>query len=152
MKKVTFTCADLEIGKCYDVVTLSRACYTNVTLVSKVKFRYDFRDSSDLSMLLAIYSSDIGPGRYAEVYVPGLGERVHDLRKTIDLYKRQKPRFENLRERGYKVESRPMGSGGVGQVRVIEKEIRVQVGAAYTKWGYAMCVILPIDVIKTAAV
>jgi cysteine sulfinate desulfinase/cysteine desulfurase-like protein len=53
-----------------------------------------------------------------------------------------KKRVKKLEEMGYIVEERPMGSGGLLQVRYLKKEIRVQIGFGRGEYNYAMCVIV----------
>lgn len=71
--------------------------------------------------------------------------------KTTDLKNIQKVVRENrlvsdrvikLREMGYIVEERPMGSGGVLQVKELKNETRIQVGYGKGKHNYAYAVII----------
>lgn len=50
--------------------------------------------------------------------------------------------FEKLRSLGFTVEQKPMGSGGVFQVKNIKGSTRVQIGYAHGRHNYAYCVIL----------
>ena len=50
-------------------------------------------------------------------------------------------RVNELRKKGYVVVERSMGSGGVGQIKVLKNEIRIQIGYGHGKHNYAMCVI-----------
>ncbi len=50
-------------------------------------------------------------------------------------------RQDALIKLGYNVGERPMGSGGVGQMKKINNEVRIQIGYGHAKHNYAMCVI-----------
>lgn len=47
-----------------------------------------------------------------------------------------------LRSKGFRVEERPMGSGGKGSVKIVSGETRIQIGYGHGRYNYAMCVIL----------
>ena len=51
-------------------------------------------------------------------------------------------RVIKLREMGYTVEERAIGSGGVMQVKELKSETRIQVGYGKGKYNYAYAVIL----------
>ena len=51
-------------------------------------------------------------------------------------------RISDLEKAGYDVKECAMGSGGVGNVKFLNNEIRVQIGYGHGKRNYAMCVIL----------
>ena len=51
-------------------------------------------------------------------------------------------RIKDLKVAGYFIKECSMGSGGVGQVKIMSDEIRVQIGFGHGKYNYAMCVIL----------
>lgn len=51
-------------------------------------------------------------------------------------------RVEALRKIGYRVESRPMGKGGVFQIKKINNEVRIQIGYGTGKCNDAMAVII----------
>jgi len=51
-------------------------------------------------------------------------------------------RIDILLKKGFIIRERAMGPGGVGSVKLISNEMRVQIGCAKGKYNYAMCVIL----------
>lgn len=142
---------NLKVGKQYDLVYRSGGLYKDYYfegVFGELVGRYIFTDTlsrtGNSKLKISIPPYDLGPDKDCEVYEPGIGAQVSDIRNAyIKEYRLIKDRKEALTIAGYVVESRPMGPGGVGQVRTTQKEIRIQIGAAYTKWGYAMCVILP---------
>lgn len=66
-----------------------------------------------------------------------------DIKKVITEHRIIEARTQALKALGYEVRTCPMGSGGVGQIRYLEKEIRVQYGAGFTRYNKAWAVILP---------
>lgn len=54
-----------------------------------------------------------------------------------------KDRREHLKSCGFEVATKPMGSGGIGQVKIMSDHYRVQVGYGVSKHNYALCVIVP---------
>lgn len=54
---------------------------------------------------------------------------------------RMKDRFAYLRANGLSIAVRPMGSGGVGQVKKAAGETRTQVSAGWGRFNYAYVVI-----------
>ncbi len=76
------------------------------------------------------------------------------LQKHIDMYQehimqqiagitRIQKRVDYLRSKGYSVNEYPMGSGGVGQVKVMSDHIRIQIGYGHGKHNYAYAVVIP---------
>lgn len=51
-------------------------------------------------------------------------------------------RVKQLRQLGFRVEEKPMGSGGVLQIKKMKSETRVQIGYGHGRNNYAMTVIL----------
>lgn len=51
-------------------------------------------------------------------------------------------RVKQLRQLGFRVEEKPMGSGGVLQIKKLKSETRVQIGYGRGRNNYAMTVIL----------
>lgn len=51
-------------------------------------------------------------------------------------------RVAKLRELGFNVEEKPMGSGGVLQVKKLVSETRIQIGYGHGRNNYAMTVVL----------
>jgi hypothetical protein len=51
-------------------------------------------------------------------------------------------RVAKLRSLGFNVEEKPMGSGGVLQVKKLSSETRVQIGYGHGRNNYAMAVVL----------
>jgi hypothetical protein len=51
-------------------------------------------------------------------------------------------RENELLKKGFKVEERRCGSGGVGRIIEMKRETRVQIGYGHGKWNYASCVIV----------
>lgn len=50
-------------------------------------------------------------------------------------------RVETLSRKGFVIAERPMGRGGVGKVKRLQDEVRVQISAGYGRYNYAKCVI-----------
>lgn len=65
-----------------------------------------------------------------------------DITNAVNTYRLIKDRIAALTEKGFRVEIRPMGSGGVLQVRQASGETRVQIGYGRGRWNYAPVVIL----------
>jgi len=67
---------------------------------------------------------------------------IEDITKAVNNYRLIKDRIAALSAKGYRVEIRPMGPGGVFQVRQASGETRVQIGYGRGRWNYAPVVIL----------
>jgi hypothetical protein len=68
-----------------------------------------------------------------------------DIEKIEAICKKERnlaARVGLLCKEGYKVSERPMGSGGVLQVKETASEIRIQVSSAWGRYNYAHCVII----------
>jgi hypothetical protein len=134
----------LTIGAAYDLV-YRNGNFTRCILVEirtrELNGKY-YTYELFFSNYATVRIDDIGIGRYCEIYPEGVGVQVHEIRKCVKDNRLKLKIYELLQVAGYNVDSRSMGSGGVGQVRLTRKEIRIQVGAAYTKWGRAMCVVI----------
>lgn len=76
----------------------------------------------------------------------------NSLEKTVqkDVFKAQS-KFRNVTKRneyleslGYEIERKPMGSGGVGQIKEMTnlKEFRVQTSYGIGTYNYAYCIII----------
>lgn len=70
------------------------------------------------------------------------------IMKVVNSHRLVDDRVSALDKLGYCVNCLPMGTGGVGQVKVMTRlnEIRIQVGYSVGRHNYAMCVVL--DIIK----
>jgi putative component of toxin-antitoxin plasmid stabilization module len=55
---------------------------------------------------------------------------------------RIKNRIAALNAAGFTTDIRPMGSGGIGNVKTVNGETRLQVSYGWGKWNYAHVVIL----------
>lgn len=139
------TASDLQVGERYDLVFRNGMLRRNIQVVDisdrLIMYRLDYPETVHV---YNINRTDVGPGQYCEIYPAGIGQTIHDIRErhVVDI-RLIKDRVAALKTAGYCVEPRAMGSGGVGQVRITKKEIRVQIGCGYTRWNNAMCVILP---------
>lgn len=69
-------------------------------------------------------------------------EKINQIRKIINENRSLKDRYLNLEAAGYSIEERHMGSGGVGQVKTLKTETRVQIESGHGRYNYANCVIL----------
>ena len=68
-------------------------------------------------------------------------ENTNLINSIIAKYYFVKDRERELHKLGFKIEKLPMGSGGVGQVKHLQKESRLQIGYGVTRHNYASCVI-----------
>lgn len=67
---------------------------------------------------------------------------LKNIQKVVSDNRLVSDRVEKLREMGYTVEERLMGSGGVLQVKEMKKETRIQIGYGKGKYNYAYAVII----------
>ena len=68
-------------------------------------------------------------------------ENAKLIKTVISKFYFVKDREKELQKLGFKIEIVPMGSGGVGQVKYLQKETRLQIGYGVTRHNYASCVI-----------
>lgn len=65
------------------------------------------------------------------------------VNQTISTYTKIDDRVRVLENLGFTIEEKPMGSGGVGQVKTMKSgETRIQIGCGHGRNNYAKCVIL----------
>ena len=69
---------------------------------------------------------------------------TNDINNAIAQNARVSDRAAALEAKGYKVNRVPMGSGGVGQTKVMSDHIRIQIGYGTGRHNYAQAVILPL--------
>lgn len=63
--------------------------------------------------------------------------------RAIEQYRKIDERIKVLENLGFTIEEKPMGSGGVGQVKAMKSgEVRIQIGCGHGRHNYAKCVIL----------
>ena len=72
---------------------------------------------------------------YKKAQIKIIRHAILNFRKIID-------RCVFLHERSIGTDIKPMGSGGVGQVRIINGKIHIQIGYGKGQWNYAMCAII----------
>lgn len=66
-----------------------------------------------------------------------------EVKNAINNFHFVKERVNYLQDKlGVEIDERPMGSGGVGQIKEMANEIRIQIGYGKSKYNYAMCVIV----------
>ena len=68
-------------------------------------------------------------------------KRVKEVKEIIANHKRVIKREDELFYKGYTIRECPMGSGGVGQIVELMKEIRIQIGYGHGRNNYAKAVI-----------
>lgn len=137
--------SDLKENQVYDILTRALVLFDSMEFLGTVKPN-NVRTASFVSKngnILEFNTIDAGPTSYWRIYPEGIGKQLQDITTSyIKSIRLQKDRFEALHNAGYVLEPRAMGAGGVGQIRATKKEIRIQVGAGYTRYNQAMCVIL----------
>ena len=67
-------------------------------------------------------------------------ESVVEIKQIIAKHRSISARENELLEKGYNVMECAMGSGGVGQVKKIKNEVRVQIESGHGRCNYAKCV------------
>ena len=67
---------------------------------------------------------------------------MKEISKVIKDNRLIKDRETVLFHMGYTISEKAMGSGGVGQVKTLKTEIRIQIGSGHGRQNYAKCVIL----------
>jgi len=65
-----------------------------------------------------------------------------EIMNVVNKHNRVINRENELMEMGYCVAERRMGSGGVGQIKNLKNEIRIQIGYGHTGNNYASCIII----------
>jgi len=71
-----------------------------------------------------------------------LSQNMQTIYQVINSCKRVSERIESLESKGFIVDEKPMGSGGVGQVQQMADHYRVQISAGYGRNNYAKVVLL----------
>lgn len=69
----------------------------------------------------------------------------YDILKIKEVIKNNRliaDRENKLKEMGYTIETRAMGTGGVGQVEKLKSESRMQIGYGSGRYNYAKVVIM----------
>ena len=66
-----------------------------------------------------------------------------EIAEIIEGHRRLTERYQALRDAGYVLSKRKCFKGGVGAIKYMAKETRVQAGTTGWGNGYYMCVILP---------
>lgn len=67
---------------------------------------------------------------------------MKQINEVIKKHRFVKDRVIELEKMGFQVEIHPLGSGGVGQVKEMLTEYRVQIGYGRSRYNYAYCVII----------
>ena len=70
-------------------------------------------------------------------------ETYRSIMENAKKYRLISERRKHLKKCGFHVETKPMGSGGIGQVKKMSDHYRIQVGYGVSKHNYALCVIVP---------
>lgn len=131
---------DLKIGEEYIAIHRSGKTHELVTVeeITEHSIRMSVQHIDSRMMWSR---NTVGPGRMLSIYSLAIGHYLIKIYPVLKL-KKVKERLQELRDAGFIVEPRAMGSGGVGQVRTTRDEVRIQVAAGYSKYNSAMCVIL----------
>ena len=69
-------------------------------------------------------------------------QTVNEVKTIISKHRLVSDRVNELNEKGYIVNECAMGSGGVGQIKTLKDEVRIQIGYGHGKHNYAKCVII----------
>ena len=69
-------------------------------------------------------------------------QEVKEVKTIISKHRLVKDRVKELYKNGYNIEECAMGSGGVGQIKTLKNEVRIQVGYGHGRYNYAKCVII----------
>jgi len=64
------------------------------------------------------------------------------IMKVVEKHRLVEDRVNDLESNGFTVEKVPMGSGGIGQIKEMQNEYRIQIGYGQTKHNYAHAVII----------
>ena len=67
-------------------------------------------------------------------------QTVNEVKTIISKHRLVSDRVNELSKNGYNIKECAMGSGGVGQIKVLKDEVRIQVGFGHGKHNYAKCV------------
>lgn len=68
---------------------------------------------------------------------------LNRIMKVVNSHWKVADRKKELEKMGYKVEWLPMGSGGVGSIRYVNKQTRIQIGYGQGRYNYAFAVCIP---------
>jgi len=66
---------------------------------------------------------------------------ISTINKVVNKHRLVDDRVDELESKGFQVAKKPMGSGGVGQIKETKSEIRYQIGYGTGKHNYAYAVI-----------
>lgn len=69
-------------------------------------------------------------------------KEIRAVKNIIKKHRLISKRVEELRKKGFNVQEKSMGPGGVGQVKFLAGETRVQVSYGHGKHNYATVVVL----------
>ena len=64
------------------------------------------------------------------------------IRNLIRRHRLIKDRISELSDIGYNIQTRPMGAGGVCQMKETQNEVRIQIGYGVGKYNYAPCIVI----------
>ena len=67
-------------------------------------------------------------------------QTVNEVKTIISKHRLISDRVNELNKKGYVINECPMGSGGVGQIKTLTNEVRIQIGFGHGKYNYAKCV------------
>lgn len=63
-----------------------------------------------------------------------------EVMSIVDQYRRVDDRIGDIEAQGYSIETLPMGSGGVGQVKEMSDHFRIQISYGTSRHNYAHAV------------
>lgn len=70
---------------------------------------------------------------------------IKEVQAVTNKHRKIADRELELTELGYLVEDHAMGSGGRGSVKILEDQVRIQIGYGHGRYNYAKCVSIPHD-------
>ena len=68
-------------------------------------------------------------------------KRVNEVKSIISKHRSVSDRENELIKKGFRIKECSMGSGGVGQIKTLKNEVRMQIGYGHGKHNYAKCVV-----------
>ena len=68
-------------------------------------------------------------------------KKAEQVKEIISKHRLVADRVNDIKNKGFTIAEKPMGSGGTGQIKTLHSEIRMQIGYGHGRNNYAQCVI-----------
>ena len=68
-------------------------------------------------------------------------KKAKQVQEIISNHRLVADRVNDLKNKGFTIDEKSMGSGGTGQIKTLRSEIRIQIGYGHGKNNYSQCVI-----------